>query len=38
MKDPNETKSIEDCQSCVDDKSCVSSAFNCLTECAGIVP
>ena len=28
----------DDCQACVDDRSCLSSVFNCATECAGIVP
>jgi hypothetical protein len=26
------------CATCVDDKSCASSTFNCFDECAGIVP
>lgn len=26
------------CQSCIDDMSCVGSAFNCSTECGAIVP
>jgi hypothetical protein len=26
------------CADCIDDRSCSSATFNCLTECAGIVP
>jgi hypothetical protein len=26
------------CAACIDDKSCTSAAFNCATDCAGIVP
>jgi hypothetical protein len=28
----------DECQSCIDDRSCVGAAFGCATECAGIVP
>jgi hypothetical protein len=28
----------DDCQACVDDRSCVGAAFSCAGECAGIVP
>jgi hypothetical protein len=28
----------DDCQACVDDRSCVGAAFNCASECIGIVP
>lgn len=28
----------DDCQACIDDRSCVEAAFACGTECAGIVP
>lgn len=28
----------DDCQSCVDDRSCASAVFGCGAECAGIVP
>jgi hypothetical protein len=28
----------EDCQACIDDKSCVNATFSCASECAGIVP
>lgn len=28
----------DECQACIDDRSCVGAAFNCSTECAAIVP
>ena len=28
----------DDCQACVDDRSCAGAAFNCTPECVGIVP
>lgn len=28
----------DDCQACIDGESCVAAAFNCSSECAGIVP
>lgn len=28
----------DECQACIDDRSCVGAAFGCATECAGIVP
>lgn len=28
----------DECDACIDDKSCTSATFNCATECAGIVP
>lgn len=28
----------DECQECVDDRSCVGAAFGCATECFGIVP
>jgi hypothetical protein len=28
----------DDCQACVDDRSCIGAAFNCADECVGIVP
>ncbi len=28
----------DECQSCIDDRSCTSAAFGCGTECAGIAP
>jgi hypothetical protein len=38
MVDSKETDKIDDCENCIDDKSCTNSVFNCTTECAGIVP
>jgi hypothetical protein len=38
MKSDDDTSDIDQCEECVDDKSCVDSAFQCLSECAGIVP
>lgn len=29
---------VDACETCLDDKSCAGSAFNCATECGGIVP
>ena len=28
----------DDCETCIDDRSCVDSAFQCSAQCAGIVP
>jgi hypothetical protein len=28
----------DECQSCIDDRSCVSAAFGCGAECSAIVP
>ena len=28
----------DDCQACIDDRSCVGAVFNCADECIGIVP
>lgn len=28
----------DECQACIDDRSCVGAAVGCATECAGIVP
>lgn len=28
----------DECQACVDDRSCASAVFGCGTECVGIVP
>jgi hypothetical protein len=38
MTSDSDTDKIDDCESCIDDKSCASGAFSCATECAGIVP
>ncbi len=29
---------LKTCETCLDDKSCKASVFNCATECAGIIP
>ena len=29
---------VDNCENCLDDRSCSSAAFGCATECAGIVP
>ena len=33
-----ETERIDDCQECVDDRSCANATFACATQCVGIVP
>jgi hypothetical protein len=38
MKSDSKTKQIDDCEECLDGKSCVNSVFQCTTECASIVP
>jgi len=38
MVTEEKTDRIDECEACVDEKSCTNSAFSCLTECAGIVP
>lgn len=38
MVSSDETSKIDDCDACIDDKSCTASGFECLSECAGIVP
>ena len=32
------SEQIDACESCIDDKTCGESAFDCDDECAGIVP
>lgn len=34
----NGTSDVDACEDCLDDMSCAASAFECPTECAGIVP
>jgi hypothetical protein len=29
---------VDNCHSCIDDKSCASATFNCGSQCANIVP
>lgn len=28
----------DDCEACIDDRSCTGAVFNCASDCAGIVP
>jgi hypothetical protein len=37
-QDPNYQDKANQCEACIDDKSCASATFNCASECAGIVP
>ena len=34
----NEMEAVDDCESCIDDRSCAEAVFPCAVECAGIVP
>lgn len=34
-EDPN---GADECEACIDDRSCTGAVFNCAAECAGIVP
>jgi hypothetical protein len=36
--DTNFEKRADDCENCIDDKSCSEATFKCATECAGVVP
>jgi hypothetical protein len=38
MVSNKDTARIDDCRDCVNEKSCVGSAFDCASECVGIVP
>lgn len=40
MADNNEAfeDKADDCQACIDDRSCAGAVFGCASECAGIVP
>jgi hypothetical protein len=31
-------RKADDCEACIDDRSCSSATFNCAARCAGIVP
>jgi hypothetical protein len=35
--DEDKDQRLEDCDECIDDESCTSSAFECSTECAGVI-
>ena len=37
-KDEAFAKKADECESCVDDKSCTGAVFNCGVQCVGIVP
>ncbi len=36
-KSSNAQQRLDDCDACIGEKSCVSAAFNCATECAGVI-
>lgn len=36
--DGGRPRAANDCDTCMDDRSCASSVFACTTECAGILP
>lgn len=36
-KDEDKDRRLEQCNDCIDDQSCSSSAFHCTTECAGVL-
>jgi len=38
MVTEQKTDRIDDCQECIDAKSCTNSVFNCTSECIGIIP
>ena len=31
-------RKADDCEACIDDRSCTSATFSCLLPCAGVVP
>lgn len=31
-------QTVDECKSCIDDRSCASGTLNCTTECVGVVP
>jgi hypothetical protein len=37
-KDNHYKDKADICETCIDDRSCVSATFSCATECGGIVP
>jgi hypothetical protein len=37
-RDVGYPRRADDCQACIDDRSCASAAFGCATRCLGIVP
>lgn len=36
--DAQQRAKADQCEACIDDKSCASATFSCATECVGIVP
>lgn len=36
--DPSVRQDADQCQACIDDKSCASATFNCAGSCSSIVP
>ena len=36
--DDDKQSQLNQCEACIDDKSCTAAAFSCATECVGIVP
>jgi len=37
-RDMDYQRKADDCDACIDDRSCTSATFSCLLPCAGIVP
>jgi hypothetical protein len=37
-RDTEFKRKADDCESCIDDRSCSSATFSCATRCGGIVP
>jgi hypothetical protein len=37
-RDIDYKRRADDCEACIDDRSCTSATFSCFTTCAGIVP
>ncbi len=37
-RDVDYKRKADDCEACIDDRSCGSATFNCATRCGGIVP
>ena len=37
-RDTDYKRKADDCEACIDDRSCSSATFNCATSCVGIVP
>ena len=37
-KDDSYAAQVDECEACIDDKSCLEGAFQCSLACAGVVP